>query len=71
MLRKIQQGAVTSIWSVICVHLLRVLSTGQWSIPLQTLVQETAWLTDILKRIGAVVYIEGNDCGIIICGLYY
>ncbi|KAK3876086.1 hypothetical protein Pcinc_019098 [Petrolisthes cinctipes] len=60
MLRKIQQGVVTSVWSVMCIHLQRVLSTGQWSLPFDTLVQETAWLIDLLKRIGAVISVEGG-----------
>ncbi|KAG0710137.1 Dihydroxyacetone phosphate acyltransferase [Chionoecetes opilio] len=60
VLRQIQQGAVTSVWSVVCVQLARFLHGGRWSLPLATLVEEVAWLTGILRRTGAAVALEGT-----------
>lgn len=60
ILRQIQQGAVTSVWSVICIQLARSLHGGRWSLPLTTLVEEVTWLTGILRRTGAAVALEGT-----------
>lgn len=60
ILRQIQQGAVTSVWSVVCIQLARSLQSGCWSLPLATLVKEVAWLTGILRRTGAAVALEGT-----------
>lgn len=60
VLRRIQQGAVTSVWSVVCVQLARSLHAGRWSLPLPALVEEVAWLIGILRRTGAAVALEGS-----------
>lgn len=59
VLRRIQQGAVTSVWSVVCIQLAQFLHAGRWSVPLSSLVEEVAWLIGILKRTGAAVALEG------------
>ncbi|KAG7174565.1 dihydroxyacetone phosphate acyltransferase-like [Homarus americanus] len=68
MLRKIQSGVVVSVWSVVCIQLLRTLWTQQWSLPLKVLVQDVSWLIGILERIGGNVAFKGRvDEAVIRC----
>ncbi|XP_071550065.1 LOW QUALITY PROTEIN: dihydroxyacetone phosphate acyltransferase [Panulirus ornatus] len=60
VLRKIQLGAVTSVWSVVCMVLMRTLWSGEWSIPLKMLLHDVSWLIGILQKIGGDVALEGK-----------
>ncbi|XP_064106624.1 dihydroxyacetone phosphate acyltransferase-like isoform X1 [Macrobrachium nipponense] len=59
VLRKIQEGAVVSLWSLMCLQFMRVLWKGQWSLPLTKLVEDVKWLVSLLDKIGGKVAIEG------------
>ncbi|XP_045590154.2 dihydroxyacetone phosphate acyltransferase [Procambarus clarkii] len=66
MLRNIQLGAVVSVWSMVCVHLINTLWSGKWSLPLKVLVEDVTWLIGILEKIGGNVALEGRvDEGIV------
>ncbi|XP_068233240.1 dihydroxyacetone phosphate acyltransferase-like isoform X2 [Palaemon carinicauda] len=59
VLRKIQEGVVVSLWSLMCLQFMRVLWKGQWSMPLAKLVEDVKWLVSLLDKIGGKVAIEG------------
>lgn len=59
VLRRIQVGAVTSVWSIVCIQLMRMLWAGRWELPLASLVQDVSWLITVLQKIGADIAVEG------------
>ncbi|KAK7072962.1 hypothetical protein SK128_014015 [Halocaridina rubra] len=60
VLRKIQEGAVVSLWSLMCLQFMRALWKGQWMVSFAKLVEDVMWLVNMIEKIGGKVAVEGN-----------
>ena len=60
VLRKLQKGAVISVWSLSCISFMQSLWKECWAMPFLQLEKEVEWLVYLVDKLGAVVSIENS-----------